>query len=993
MRRRLLLFFLPSIYTPVSIANEALWNCAQSKDSKEWVCVGEKGPADKTGAAQVPDNSEPVGSARDNSVREAPPAPAEPVENVQPVTAESGRAVAPKNEPFSNAQDTAVGLKPTTSAEPQAAPVDKAELEPSTPKPPVSTKTDENTPQAGEESKQVAQTPAESGSPRDTHATPDDKKPPQTGGDTPGWTCDAKTADNNWDCKLVGADPKGQARLAETSEPGISLLTPTFDHNEELTFNNLKAQLKYDPWQSCLAPGSAKPGFVPGKDLRPAAPLDINSDYAEIFDNEIYSYLGNVEMTRADQRSFSNKASYDTVSETLDLQGSVYYSEDELALHSESASLNLASDRARLREALFISPATPLRGRAKAIYRESSTLTRYKGVAYTSCRPGNQDWVVHASELKLNKTSGQGAAKNAWLEFKGAPVFYSPYLSFPMDDRRLSGFLAPSFGNTQRAGFSLTTPYYWNIAPNYDATLRPRYLSKRDMVLGGDFRYLTEMTKGSADLEFLPHDSLRNKARYLAAISNTTQFTSHISSNMDLNYVSDKDYLSDLGNALSVSTYSSYLLSQANLGYVNEGVSLRAHVDNYQSIDKAITDASLPYRRLPQVNLNLNHAFNFMPLNTAMDAEYVYFQHDSVVNGQRTSVKPAVSLPLQTTSAFLTPKLSLQHTQYLLSNPKGGVLLTSDSPSRTLPVFSTDSGLYMEKSVDFSNRSYLHTLEPRLFYLYIPKSDQSNIPIFDTALYDFSFNSMFLENRFSGTDRLQDANQLTAALTTRLIDAKSGREKLKLGVGEIAYFRDREVTLPGYPIETNQFSPLVTELNAELTDHVSLSSGLQWDPHLNDIVRHKAMLHFINQPGEIVNLGYRYRKNTLIPTALGTRPYDIIQSDASFHWPVYNDWSAVGRWTYSLLNNSTQESFFGLEKENCCWRFRVIGRRWINNINLNLNPNLQGPNVQSLLDVDATGVSQTGVFFQVELKGLTGVGEKLDEFFEQQIYGYRKPQK
>ncbi len=939
MRRRLFLLFLPSIYVPVSVANEALWNCVQNKDSKEWVCVGEKESANKTSAAKTSDHAEPVKEVRPKAITSAEPIVAEPT-NVEsePVSVESAALDANAAELSKNtkADDVSVELRPLA-------------------RPPVK---------------------------------PDLKKLVQTESNRPGWTCDANMADKNWDCKLAGADPKGQARVIETYESGISLLTPAFDHNEEQIFSDLKSQLKYDPWLNCTAPGADKPDFVSEKDLREVTPLDINSDYAEIFDNEIYSYVGNVEMTRADQRSVSNKASYDTISETLDLQGSVYYSEDELALHSESASLNLASDQARIRDAMFISPSTPLRGRAKTIYRESRSLSRYKGVAYTSCRPGNQDWVVHASELKLNKATGQGAAKNAWLEFKGTPVFYSPYLSFPIDDRRLSGFLAPSFGSTQRGGFRLETPYYWNIAPNFDATLRPRYLSNRGAILGGGFRYLTEMTAGTTDLEFMPHDSLRDNSRYLAAIKNNTQFTSHINSNFDLNYVSDKDYFSDLGSALSTSTYSSFLVSQANLGYANKGVSLTGHVDNYQSIDKAITNAGLPYRRLPQVNLNVNHSFDFMPLNTLMDAEYVYFQHDSIINGQRANVKPSVSFPLQTASAFLTPKLSLQHTQYALNNPKGGVL-ASDSLSRTLPIFSADSGLYTEKDVNFFNRSYLHTLEPRLFYLYIPSTDQNDIPIFDTALTDFSFNSMFLENRFSGTDRIQDANQLTAALTTRLVDAKSGKEKLKLSVGQIIYFQDRKVTLPGYPIETNQLSPLVAELNAGLTDHVSVRSGVQWDPHLNDVVRYNAGLHYVDEPGEIVNLGYRYRRNTIIPDPLGTRAFDIIQSDASFHWPVYDDWSVVGRWTYSLLNNSTQESFFGLEKENCCWRFRVIGRRWINSINLN-----QNPNTPDLLPVvDATGISQTGVFFQIELKGLTGIGEKLDEFFENQIYGYRAPKK
>jgi LPS-assembly protein len=968
MRRRLFLLFLPSFYAPVSIANEALWNCAQNKDTKEWVCVGEKKSVDKAATAKAP------AKTQQNPVKDEASAPVEAVKNTQPIVSKPERAM------------------------PQPVPVEKAKMEPAaTAKFPANP--DNDAQQVNAVSKPVSPPPAEVGSirdcagqPCDIHAAADDKKLFQTEANRPGWTCDTNAADKNWNCKLAGADPKGQARIIETYESGASLLTPAFDHNEEQTFSNLKSQLKYDPWLNCALPKSQRPGFVPGRGLREVTPLDINSDYAEIFDNEIYSYVGDVEMTRADQSSVSHKATYDNVSETLDLQGSVYYSEDELALHSESASLNLATDQVKLRDALFISPSAPIRGRAKTIYRENSSLTRYKTVAYTSCRPGNQDWVVHASELKMNKATGQGSAKNAWLEFKGNPVFYSPYLSFPIDDRRLSGFLAPSFGSTKRGGLSFSAPYYWNIAPNYDATLNPRYLSNRGIVLGGNMRYLMEKATGQISLDFLPHDSQLNKSRYFASFRNTSQLSSHINSTMDLNTISDRDYFSDLGNPLSTATYSSYLLSQANLGYANNGISLNGHLDNYESIgimtDNKATNSTvlpLPYRRFPQVTLGLNHSFDFMPLNTSMGAEYVYFQHDALTNAQRTNVRPAVSLPLQTASAFLTPNLSLQHTQYLYNDPKGGALAL-DSAARTLPIFSTNTGLYIEKDLNFANRSYLHTLEPKLFYLYIPRKDQSNIGIFDTSLYDFSFNSMFLENRFSGTDRVQDANQLTAALTTRLVDAKSGREKLNLSVGQIIYFQDRTVTLPGYAVETNQLSPFVAEMNNALTDHVSVSSGAQWDPYLKDFVRFKAGLHYLNKPnankpGEIFNVGYRYRRKAQILQ-------DIIQSDVNFHWPVYNDWSAVGRWTYSLLNNSTNESFFGLEKENCCWAFRVIGRRWINSVTL-VDPNTGFDSTTG----DAVGVSQVGVFFQVELKGLTGVGEKLDEFFEKQIYGYRKPQK
>ena len=963
MRRRLALFFLPLISAPVGATNETSWNCAQSKDNKEWVCVGEKKPEDKDNAAKNTTEAKP------KPVNDGQKMLAKPTENIQPA------AVEPKN------------------IESKTSPADNAALKAVSPKNAVTTKTDKDALQTDVAAKQSAPTPANASS----------KKLLQKEIDRPGWSCSVKAEDKNWDCNLVGADLNGQVQNTEATDSGLGLLAPAFDAKEELIFSNLKSQLKYDPWQNCKAPRGTKPSFVAEKDLRDVTPLDINSDYAEIFDNEIFNYVGNVEMTRADQNSVSKKANYDKVSEILDLQGNVYYSDQDLALHSESASLNLASDQNRIREALFIAPSARVRGRAKVIYRESKNLSRYKNVSYTSCRPGNQDWVLHASELKMDKITGVGSARNPWIEFKGTPVFYSPYLSFPIDKKRQSGFLAPSWGHTQQGGLGITMPYYWNIAPNYDAIFRPRYLTNRGVILAANFRYLTEMSKGYANLEVMPHDSILNETRYMTSIKDSTRISPHLSSNVDLNYASDKTYFTDLGNALTTATSSSFLHSQANLAYANTGVSLKGYVDSYESIDPAIASSGVPYRRLPQVNLNLNHSFDFMPLNTMMNAEYVYFEHASLVNGQRTNIKPSVSFPMKSASGFLTPKLSVQATQYLLSNPTGG-LPTTSTLTRTLPIFSTDSGLYMEKDVDFSNRSYLHTLEPRLFYLYIPKVDQNNIPIFDSGLIDPSFNSLFMENRFSGSDRVQDANQVTAAVTTRLLDAKSGKEKLKFSVGEVAYFENRTVTLTSnypnslyYPMETNKLSPLVSELNAGLTDHISFNTMTQWDYQLDTMVRNTTGLHYLNKPdknmpGEIFNLGYRYRKNTTLPlpvgTLPGTRPYDIIQTDVSFHWPVYNDWSAVGRWSYSLLNNDTQESFLGVEKENCCWTFRFIGRHWVNGVTLLAN-NASTP---ANTIVNATGVSQTGVFFEIELKGLSSFGGKLDTFFEKQIYGYRKTQ-
>ncbi|MCL7421925.1 MAG: LPS assembly protein LptD [Methylobacter sp.] len=969
MRRRLFLVFLPSFYASLGFANEAVWNCEQSKDSKEWVCVGEAKPAGKTDETQAATQPAPVEEAQPpvgpEPVQAARPAVPERVEETEPVLAK------PVEDLESAATDVVENETPVV-----VDPEDKRRL---VVKRPVVIDPNEPVPVDLETTKTVSVAKAQR---------------------RPGWSCAPGEENQNWSCKLEGNDPKGQAQIVATDEtkPGL-LLDPAFDWQQEQIFTTLHSQLKYDPWENCMVDTPVSPTFVPEKHLRETSPLEVRSDYSELFDTEISSYFGNVQINRADQHILSDMANYDTVSETLDLQGDVYYSEDELALYSDTAVLNLATDQGRLRDTMFIAPAAPIRGRAQVVYRDSKTLSRYKEVAYTSCRPGNQDWVVHASELKLNDITGQGSARNAWLEFKGTPVFYSPYLSFPIDDRRLSGFLAPSFGNTQRGGFNVSVPYYWNIAPNYDATLRPRYLSKRGILLGGEFRYLTKMTEGKLNLEFMPDDRLRDQSRYFAKILNSTRFTPHISSYLDLSYVSDKDYFNDLGNALSL-TNLSYLHSQANVSYVNQGVSFINRVENYQAIDKAIRPQNRPYRRLPQSILNLNHSFGFMPLDAAMNTEYVNFQHDHLVNGQRINVKPSVSFPLETAGAFLRPKFSLQHTQYLLSKQETRNLGQPDSISRTLPIASVDGGLFFEREFDFGENSFRHTIEPRLFYLYIPKDDQDDIPLFDTSLYDFNFSSLFRENRFSGNDRVQDANQITAALTSRLVDSETGRERLRFDIGEIFYFRDREVGLCGSyysplctinrPLETSRFSNLVSELNVRLTDHLSVDSGLQWSPDVNDIVRGDVMLHYINYPGEMINIGYRYRKNTVV--TFPDRRNDIIQSDVSFHWPIYNNWYAVGRWQYSLLNNATRESFFGFEKENCCWRFRVIGRRWVNTAVLNVFGDTAISNVD-FANLDPEGESQTGVFFQIELKGLTGVGEKLDEFFEENIYGYRKPTK
>lgn len=989
MHKRFPLVFLPLLYAPICFANDAAWNCEQNKDTKEWLCVGDEKPSTQSEPlpARSSSSSMPTRVEREESSVFPEPKTARLPEPAIQQEAEPVFTKQPEPEFKTSPTPAPVVAEPTVDAPVETTAAEEtseskkakrakavANLLPDEAVTP--TKTNEAPALEQTENKVATAEDAE-----DLDIDEDEEKAQKASSAAKntrmtGWNCGSKTDD--WNCELVGADPKGKAHPVRVAKPDNSwhLLDPAFDADQEQNFAALTDRFNYDPWDEKLTKADRDRLAQANKATREAAPMELTSDFAEIFDNEISSYLGNVDIVRADQHSLSHIANYDKISDVLDLNGDVYYNEDQLALYGQSASLKLGTDEAKLRNALFISPSSHLRGSSKVVYRDSKTFSRYKDVAYTSCPPGNQDWVLHADELKLNDETGRGAVKDAWVEFKGVPVFYTPYLSFPRDNRRTTGFLPASIHFTKQSGTGLYTPFYWNIEPNYDMTITPRYLAKRGLLMGANFRYLEDITKGYAKFEFMPNDQELHKSRYLAGIKNNTVFTPNITSNLDLNYVSDKSYFNQLGNALSLPNFG-YLRSSADANYTGDGVLFSVRADNYQRVTP--TMLTLPYRRLPQINLNLNHSFQSIPLALAMENESVQFQNNDLIDGQRLNTKPSISLPFQTSAGFIKPKASFQYTQYFLKNEYPGV---KTDISRALPILSLDSGAFFEKDFNFGDSPMTHTIEPRLFYLYIPYKKQEDIPLFDTAQYDFVFDSLFRENQYSGSDRIQNANQVSAAITTRLVDEK-GRERLKLNIGDIFYFQDRKVPLSSaYPVEKSFTSPIIAELNTALTDTMSLETGLQWDPHTSDVTRGKAALHYITPSNGIVNAGYYYRKNTQIANRLD----DMIQTDVSVHWPIYDGWSAVGRWQYSLLYNRTQEGFFGVEKENCCWRFRLIGRHYING--MSTNNGIVGSNSNLAI---ANGTAQNTMFFQIELKSLMGFGEQLGEFFERNIYGYRAP--
>lgn len=810
--------------------------------------------------------------------------------------------------------------------------------------------------------------------------------PPRTI-DRSGWDCkveddvdktDRDLKNNTWACHLNGPNPKGLASIVTTDGARKGFGFSAFDIYEEQIFKRMQVDFDVNPWENCRSPYKREELlFEPDMVLREQVPLDVKADYSEIFDKEITIFTGNVNMTRADQIIKVDRATYDSVSQAMDAQGNLYYRETGLSLFADTALLRLADDQARMRNALFILPAGRSRGSAKVVYRDSATLSRYKDIVYTSCKPGNQDWVLHASRLKINRESGKASAKQVRVDFYGVPLFYTPYLILPIDDRRTSGFLSPSFSHNDENGYDFTLPYYWNIAPNYDATFRPRTLSKRGLLLAGDFRYLTKYSKGEIKAEYLPYDDETKKTRGRFSWQNKTTFFPGLKSNIDLGYISDDDYQDDLGSTLS-NFNNRHVRSHAKLSYRMTGLHFKTLFENYQTIDRSITSGGRPYRRIPQITLDLAKKLEIaeVPFKFELENAFVYFHRSddnsssiprtNVVTGQRLIVEPSVSIPYFGAAGFIKPRIALHHTQYWLQNSEPALNLSAnESHDRTLPIFTVDAGLFLARDVALFGSTYQQTLEPRIFYRYVPFDDQSDLPDFDTSEFDFSFNQLFRGERFNGGDRVGDANQVSLGFTSRLYDAENGQERLKINLGQLYYFRDREVTLPGQTVATGNYSNLILGVSGQLTDTLFYSSLAQWNPDISELERGEGFMRYRGKQQQLFNVGFRYRKENLFQGAEVTK-----QTEISALWPLFGEWSLFGRWLYSFDEGLTPDAFFGVQKESCCWRFRILGRREIRNVN-------RDPN--------------SSIFFQLELKGLAGFGKKVEKFLKRNISGYQSP--
>jgi LPS-assembly protein len=594
------------------------------------------------------------------------------------------------------------------------------------------------------------------------------------------------------------------------------------------------------------------------------------------------------------------------------------------------------------------------RADAKEILFEGQNKKRLKEARYTTCDAGVDDWYIKANEIEINDYTSYVEAKHAYVEFKGVPLLYSPWLGFSYNNQRKSGLLAPTFGTTSRSGFELYTPFYWNIRPDMDATLATRYLSKRGLQLQGEFRYLDESYSGVDNLEYLNNDSTTGDVRYYAKLAHRHSFGDGWSAGYNLEKVSDDQYFSELSTRI-VSTSRVNLPQEGFVDYQNENWHFNGLVQKYQTLDQI----SYPYQRLPQLTLTGDKSWGMVDAN--LTSQYTYFDLDTkavqAVTGSRFVAYPSISLPFERSYGYITPKLGMHTSSYHLKDNSFTVnsqTVTDNTQNRTLPIFSLDSGLYFDSHSEIFDTAYTHTIEPRLFYVYIPYKDQSRIPVFDTSLSDLNLTTLFTENQFNGYDRINNANQVSLALTSRLIDDETGIERISATIGERYYLEKQKVSIPGVDATDRYSSDIVAGFTARLSSQWKVDAFWQYDPDQSSMTRNNLLARYNPEPGKLLNIGYRYTQDFLE------------QIDVSGQWPLGKGWYGVGRYNYSLRDGNIIESVAGLEYDAGCWQMRGVLQR-----------------VET-----ATANANYALFFQLELGGLTSIGANPLSVLERNIPGY-----
>jgi LPS-assembly protein len=742
--------------------------------------------------------------------------------------------------------------------------------------------------------------------------------------------------------------------------------------------------------------------------------IHIDSDEAEV-DADRNAVLNGRVKVRQDARSVTaDSVTYEDKTGHVAVKGSVDFEDPKLRVSSDTGSYDI-NGAANFDRANFQLMDRNGRGYAKDIDVLPDGKLSLSQVRYTSCPVGNEDWMLQASSLNIDSKAQEGTAHGVTMRVKDVPIFYTPYISFPVGDERKSGLLFPSFGHSGSNGFELQVPYYFNLAPNYDLTLTPGLLSARGVQLGGQFRYLSRNSHGQLDTTFLPNDAQLHSDRSYFHFTDITDFKEGLRFDTDIAMVSDSSYFEDFAVG-SDQTSVTFLERRADILYYDDAWRVRGQLQNFQTIDITVPADQRPYSRVPRIQGNALWPVPGTNFELALDSEAVNFVRETAPTGVRLNIAPEIRWSSRGRGYFFEPAIGYDFTQYDLKNAAAVGPNTSSTPTRTLPYARVDAGLVFERDAG-SQGQRTQTLEPRVVYSYIPYRNQDALPIFDTGLPDLNLTELFRTNRYVGEDRIGDANQVALALTTRLFDHVSGAQYLSATIGQIRYFTIPQVGLPaaavaqssglsvvtvpgvnplalpgqalvnargqilmiapgqyvsGLPFQTfaaagaNQApnhpaSDLVADVSVTAYKHFSFNFDYLWNPYTSQTDKAEVSLQYRPDPSRVVNIGYRFQQDALNQSVI------LKQWDASIAWPIAEHWNTVGRWVYSLKDNKTIEQVAGFEYKSCCYRLQLVERRYVTN---------------------RSGGLDTSIALQLELTGLSSVGKRADSFLEQSIRGY-----
>ncbi len=689
---------------------------------------------------------------------------------------------------------------------------------------------------------------------------------------------------------------------------------------------------------------------------------------------------GNVIIERDLLRIASDHASFNKQKNTLQLTGNVQIDSANMTLHATSGNINLDADKhpqntlGQFHNIKFLIADSTMKGKAQRIELQDTKpseqanrnqrSTLYNS-SITSCLLSDPDWLISASEIRLNHIDEYGSADDVVVRFKGVPFLYTPYLAFPISDKRRTGLLFPEFAASSSRGIEITLPWYWNIAPNHDLVLTPHNMVRRGLELGAQYRYLTRLSHGDLSGTYLHDDDITGENRYHLRYQHQTRFLPNLLFDVDFQTLSDAEYFNDFSNDTG-STSQTHISRNASLTYNLTNWRMRALVQDIETIDSSSAISARPYVRLPQLTIDGETNIASSALLFTLDSEFVDFSHedDKKTAGSRLTLGPGFRLPLSGSAWFIEPAIKFSHTQYSVgSKDNASQASTSQNiKNRNLPVSSIDAGLFFERY--FAN-GYQHTLEPRLYFLNIPFADQSNTPLFDTSTPEFSVAQLFRDNRFIGGDRIGDTRQLTLSLTSRIINPNTGDEFLRASIGQIFYFKDRQVSLDN-TIDTSRQSDIIADLETNW-GHWKSNIELQWDTENNELSRENYFLHYRSDDRHLFNLGYRKR--------LKNGDIDLEQTDVSFVYAINHQYSVIARWNYSLKDKKSIDAIAGIAYNSCCWALQLLAQRRLTN-------------TSSTIDNDGDDYD-TSILVQFVFKGLGSLsGSTTRTTLEQSIYSY-----